>query len=602
MTQRSGVSGQKELPSRSFSPFALRLLPIVWVLLLAWVSFFNHLGSTGLLDETEPLFAEAARQMTVTGDWITPYFNGVTRFDKPPLIYWLIAIAYQTIGPTAFAARLPSALAGSLLVGLCFYVLNKKNGNADAKAAWSSSSRQTTLISPPFPLSSFSPRLPYLATAMLALNTQMLFFGRTGYSDMLLNLCFGGSLLAFWQGYGQPDRPPRQRRWYGAMYSLMALGVLTKGPVSVVLPGAIILLFLLSVGQLRQGLRELRVMRGGLLFLAIALPWYLLVWWRNGTTFVEAFFGTHNFERFTNVVNDHRGPWYYHLLILAVGFLPWSLYLPVAIAHVLRQRPWRQADRTQHLGLLALIWLGVVMGFFTIAVTKYFSYSLPAVLAGAILVAGWWRQVPTGRSGWGFKVSLWASVLVSFALAAAAGYSPHWLMTDPTMPNLGLRVEQAGLAWIGSGIWGATAIVGLGLALTRNLPKFWLVQLVGFAAFILWFVTPALGLIDAERQLPLRQIAETIRQVRQPQEVVLMASEQFEKPSLVFYSQQPIAFFDRPQKARPYLAQLPQTADTQTALMVITPDALDQLVPQRYQLIQTVGIYQLIRIPLKGAL
>jgi 4-amino-4-deoxy-L-arabinose transferase-like glycosyltransferase len=379
--------------------------------------------------------------------------------------------------------------------------------------------------------------------------------------------------------------------------------VLTKGPVGVVLPAGIILLFLLSVGQLRQGLRELRVLRGSLLFLAIAVPWYVLVWWRNGAAFVNAFFGLHNLERFTTVVNDHRGPWYYHWLILAVGFLPWSVYLPVAIAHVLRQRPWQHPDRQRHLGLFALVWFLVVMGFFTIAVTKYFSYSLPAVLAGAILVAGWWSQV-TAQSvrGGGFKLSVYASLLISIAVAAAAAYSPNWLMQDPTMPNLGLRVQQVGLASVGSGIWLAIAMVGLLLLLTRHLYQFWMVQLVGFAAFILFFITPALGIVDAERQLPLRQIAATIRQLRQPHEPVLMASEQFEKPSLVFYSQQPIAFFDRPPKARPDREQLRQTPDTQTALLVITPDAQAQLNPQRYQLLQTAGIYQLIRIPLKGAL
>ena len=594
MNQKSGVKGQKELLTRSFSPLALRLLPLFWVLLLAWLVFFNALSSTGLLDETEPLFAEAARQMTVTGDWITPYYNGVTRFDKPPLIYWLMAIAYQTIGPTAFAARLPSALAGTLLIGFCFYTLQARPNQA--------SPTQEITPSPPYPLTP-SRLLPYLAAAILALNTQVLFFGRTGYSDMLLNFCFGGALLAFWRGYGQPDRPQIQSRWYGAMYSLMALGVLTKGPVAIVLPAGIILLFLLSVGQFRQGLRELRVLRGSVLFLAIAVPWYGLVWQRNGAAFGDAFFGTHNLERFTHVVNDHRGPWYYHWLILAVGFLPWSVYLPGAIAHVLRQRPWQHPDRHRHLGLFALLWFLVVMGFFTIAVTKYFSYSLPAVLAGAILVARWWSQMAAqGERNWGAKLSIAVSLIISMALAAAAFYSPHWLMQDPTMPNLGVRVQQAGLNWLGGEIWLATAIAGGLLFFTRNWQKFWIVQLAGFAAFVLFFITPALGLVDAERQLPLRQIAATIRQVRQPQEAVLMASEQFEKPSLVFYSQRPIAFFDRPQKAQADLEQLRQTTDTRTALMVITPDALDQLNPQHYQVMQTAGIYQLIRISLKGAL
>lgn len=84
-------------------------MAILWLLLLGWLAFFWNLGKNGLLDETEPLFVEASRQMTVTGDWITPYFNGVTRFDKPPLIYWSQAIAFQIFGVNEWAARLPSA-------------------------------------------------------------------------------------------------------------------------------------------------------------------------------------------------------------------------------------------------------------------------------------------------------------------------------------------------------------------------------------------------------------------------------------------------------------------------------------------------------------
>lgn len=92
-------------------------LAIGWLLLIGWLAFFWNLGNIGLIDETEPLFVEAARQMTVTGDWITPYFNGATRFDKPPLIYWLMAIAYESFGVNEWAARLPSALAGLVITG-----------------------------------------------------------------------------------------------------------------------------------------------------------------------------------------------------------------------------------------------------------------------------------------------------------------------------------------------------------------------------------------------------------------------------------------------------------------------------------------------------
>ncbi|HAO11731.1 MAG TPA: glycosyltransferase, partial [Planktothrix sp. UBA8407] len=88
---------------------ALLLLSLLWLCAIASLAFLWNLGNIGLVDETEPLFAEAARQMTVTGDFITPYFNGATRFDKPPLVYWLMAVAYRAIGVNEWAVRLPSA-------------------------------------------------------------------------------------------------------------------------------------------------------------------------------------------------------------------------------------------------------------------------------------------------------------------------------------------------------------------------------------------------------------------------------------------------------------------------------------------------------------
>ena len=106
-------------------PRAAWVLSAIWLGIICSVAFLLHLGSIGLVDETEPLFVEASRQMTVTGDWITPYFNGETRFDKPPLIYWLIALGFQTFGVNEWTARFPSALSAIALVILGFYTLRR---------------------------------------------------------------------------------------------------------------------------------------------------------------------------------------------------------------------------------------------------------------------------------------------------------------------------------------------------------------------------------------------------------------------------------------------------------------------------------------------
>ncbi|WP_068815049.1 ArnT family glycosyltransferase [Phormidesmis priestleyi] len=561
---------------QSKHPHIARFLPILWILLLSWLVLFHRLGSTGLLDETEPLFAEAARQMKVTGDWITPYFNGVTRFDKPPLIYWLMAIAYGTIGVNEWAARLPSAISGTLLIGFCFYTLRFFEQKLKSRAKI----------------------LPFLGSAIFALNLQTLFFGRLGYSDMLLSVCFGGSLLSFFWGYAHPENPKVQTRFYLAFYGWLALAVLTKGPVGVVLPGTIVLIFLVCVGKVREVLKEIKLVPGIVIFLGLSVPWYVLAYLRNGDGFINSFFGYHNLGRFTHVVNQHQGAWYFHSLIVLIGFFPWSIYLPVAIAHRLRDRSWRQQPRSSHLGLFALIWFAIVLGFFTIAATKYITYTLPLVPAAAILVSLWWSdQREKTAPNWGLKASVYVSLALCVTLAAVTFYSPHWLNRDPSMPQLGLRMQEAGLPQIGGLIWLGGAIGGTFLILKRKLHLFWGVNLATYAAFILFFITPFIGVLDRERQLPLREVAQIVNQVRQANEPIVMATNSFEKPSLVFYTHQPITFFNRSAKIKPYLEQVRQQKTQRSILMVTTDRTLKEaeILPQSYQRLNQVGIYQVIR-------
>jgi 4-amino-4-deoxy-L-arabinose transferase-like glycosyltransferase len=602
------------------------VLSMAWILLISSVAFFWNLGNTGLLDETEPLFVEASRQMTVTGDWITPYFNGVTRFDKPPLIYWFQALAFLTFGTNEFTARLPSALAGLALTGFCFYTLRYfgipqqdwRQGTRDWEQTGQGEPRDKDVASlpdSPNPPSSYEIRplsqwqswlAASLGAAMVALNPLTLFFGRTGYSDMLLSLCFGGTLLAFFLGYAQPERRKVQERWYLVFYVLSALAVLTKGPVGVVLPGLIIVAFLLYVGRLREILGEIRPVRGGLIFLAITLPWFILVTLHNGEAYINSFFGYHNFERFTRVVNEHGGPWYQQILVMFLGFMPWSVALPAAIGQfkVFQRQRWQKSPRSTHLGLFALFWFLIVLGFFTVAVTKYFSYTLPLMPAAAILLALWWSDcIVQGQifhqTGNNLKLTSLLSIVIFSALAGATYYCPNWLNDDPSMPNLGVLIDQYHLNWVGAVIWAASAIAGIILLLRRQAYWLWGVSFLGFVAFLMFVILPALGIVDLERQLPLRQMAEAAVEVEAPGEKLMMITEGFEKPSLVFYTQRQVTFVHDSSQAISEIKKVQQKWNTNSVLLITTRKSLKNtsLKPNQYQEIRQAGIYQLIRVP-----
>nr|WP_290223054.1 glycosyltransferase family 39 protein [Trichocoleus desertorum] len=598
-------------------PALIWTLAIAWLLLIGWIAFFGHLGSIGLIDETEPLFVEAARQMTVTGDWITPFFNEVPRFDKPPLIYWLMAIAFKAFGVNEWAARLPSALAGFALSCFCFYTLRQfgwphRLSKATTQKLPANSSEPSAA-----PNQTVDARRDWqlwltagLGGTMVALHPYTFFFGRTGYSDMLLSLCMSGSLLAFFLGYAHPENRKVQIRWYLTFYALIGLAVLTKGPVGAVLPGMIISAFLAYVGRFKAVLQEVKLGWGALIVLGLSVPWFVLVTLANGQAYIDSFFGYHNVERFTSVVNQHGGPWYFHFLVVLVGFLPWSVFLPAAIARLQfwQRRTWQQQSRSTHLGLFAGVWFAVVLGFFTIAATKYFSYVLPSMPAAAILVALWWsEQIAKAELGQqqsrSLKLSTIAGIALFALLAAACFYSPQWLSDDPTMPNLGTRMEQAGLAEWGGMIWGASAIAGLFLLLKRQAQWFWGVSLIGFAAFLLWFVTPMSFLVDAERQLPLREMAAAAVKAGKPQEPLLMIVRGFHKPSLVFYTERPVNFLMNPETAAPEIQQaIAQPTVPGSALVITSQKALTRsgLQPTQYQAIAQSGIYQLIRVPKTG--
>ncbi len=580
-------------------PVVAWTLSILWVALICFVAFWWQLDGTGLVDETEPLFAEASRQMVVTGNWITPYFDGATRFDKPPLVYWLMAIAFKIGGVNVWAVRFPSAFAATGLTGLGFYTLKQFGhfGQAQEKGDLWRSSWFTA----------------WLGAALIALNMQTIAWARTGVSDMLLSGCMGAALFSFFIGYAlstqsetQADQPKAQARWYLAFYILTALAVLTKGPVGILLPGLIIGVFLMYMGNVRTVLREMRLLRGILLFLVLTVPWYALVIQANGEAFINSFFGYHNLERFSRVVNNHRAPWWFFFAVVPLSFAPWSAYLPVAIARLQfwRVNHWRKQPRPDHLGIFALIWFIVVFGFFTIAATKLPSYTIPLLPAAAVLVALFWRDSMYSfkcrfQSSRGILLSHIGSILFALLLAAASLLSPRWLKGDKDLPQLQAAVQQLGIPTLAASIWLALATASLILLLRRQGRWIWSAQLISFVALLLIILLPTVALVDAQRQLPLRNIANTILQVRQPDERLMMVG--YTKPSLVFYTQSPFTFIAEHDAVLPAIKKLKRTRKYRSALLVVRDRKLrdTHLTPNQYQLISQSGVFKLIRIPLK---
>lgn len=310
------------------------------VLIALW-----RLGSTGVVDETPPLFAAAGRAMAETGDWLTPRVNGLPRYDKPPLIYWLMGLGFAIPGQGAWdplgtwSARLPSALS-------CIAVML---GLADTLMRWPQENDA-------------HPRATAVAAPLVfALSPLVLIWSRTAVSDGLLCALLSLSLLLQWRRFADPDH----QRWFSA-WIVLGLAVLAKGPVAVVLSGLTLLLFGLLRQQLGLLWQRLRPLPGLLITALISLPWYVAELLVEGQPFWDSFFGYHNLQRFTSVVNDHLQPWWFFLPVMAVAAIPFTAYLLVALV----QRAYRTTEPQHSLQQYAACWLLAVFLFFTTAATK----------------------------------------------------------------------------------------------------------------------------------------------------------------------------------------------------------------------------------------
>lgn len=578
---------------RSKNPILIAILSILWLLIISWLTFFWNVGNISIIDETEPLFAEASRQMVASGDWITPYYNGVTRFDKPILIYWLQALSFLVFGINEWAVRLPSVFSAFALICLGFYTLERFGVNP-----WENTSRKLSDTTS----SDLSVRLrqtelwysAIIGATLMALNPLTIAWARTGVSDSLLTACMAGGLMSFFIAYATN----RQKTiWYVVSYILIGLAALTKGPVGIVLPGAIALIFLIYVGNFKAVLREMKLLWGILIILLINVPWYALVIARNGESFTDSFFGYHNVERFTTVVNYHDGPWYIYFPILLIGFAPWSIYLPLVLYRTKfwKRSFWRSMPRSAHLQLFSTVWLLVIFVFFSVAVTKRPNYILPLIPAAAMLTGMMWSSyitTPKSRlTDGGLVLSGLANVAALSVVAIALSRITRLIAADPLMPDLIPALNRSNLPIQGSVILAVTALATAILIVMKKARWSWLANTIGFVTLLIVVMMPASFLVDKVRQQPLRELSAIAVQARQPKEELVMLG--FEKPSVVYYTREKVNFIADIADLKKYMQQ------KQGSWLLISPEAtLRQLgLPTDISdSLGQAGAYQLLRI------
>jgi len=350
---RLGTGDWRPLAKSALQSFCVRRSTIPLVL-LALLTFFAGLGRGAIADSDEAFYAESAREMVESGDWLTPHFNYEERFQKPVLYYWLTAALYLVTGPTEITARFWAALAG---VGLVLVT-------AACARRW------------------FDEDTGLLAGAIAATNFGYFALARMALPDLPLALSVTVAISATFAATLERTREPRW--WLLVAAAAAALGFLTKGPLALVVP-ALVVIPVLLIERRSFDLDLIDVLLAGMLFTAIAAPWYLAMWTEHGFEYLRGFFVGDNFERFaTTRFNDPR-PWWFYLPIIAGGLLPWAPMMTVWLGPTLQFVTRRRDISTIELRLL--LWAALPFLFFTLSVGKQPRYVLPLLPPLAILLA-----------------------------------------------------------------------------------------------------------------------------------------------------------------------------------------------------------------------
>ena len=322
------------------------LAPALFCLLSIFVLFHN-LGGAALFDPDEGRNAEIAREILVTGDWVTPYYNILPRLEKPVFFYALTALSYKLFGISEAAARFPPAVSAFAALLLTYFFARRLLG------AW-----------------------PALWSGLVLLTcVEFSAFSRIVILDMTLAFFITLALSAFYLA-SAAERGGKKRAYYFLMYAALGCATLVKGPIGLVFPGMIVAAYLAAQRKWSVPL-EMELGWGLLIFFAIVAPWYAWAEIRR-PGYLVYFLGQEHFARYLTPYYQRTKPWYYFFVVLAGGFFPWTFFLPS-----LARRLWKKS--LDDFSLYLFLWAVVPFVFFSFSRSKMAEYLLPVYPALAIL-------------------------------------------------------------------------------------------------------------------------------------------------------------------------------------------------------------------------
>ncbi|MGD0672930.1 MAG: phospholipid carrier-dependent glycosyltransferase [Candidatus Binatus sp.] len=414
---------------------ANRTLRLAIYALLAAILYLPGLGRPALWEPDEGRYAEIAREMVISGDYVTPRDDFELYFEKPPLVYWAEAAAIQLFGVNEFAVRLPAAL---FSIGQVVVTAALAEAMLGASAG---------------------------LFAALALAMSPLFFGFARFAtlDPALAFFLTAALAAFYvAARDESFSRPSSRRWMLTSAAMLALGTLAKGPIALLLGGAIALAWMASERRLRQ-VAQMPLVWCFIIYGAIVVPWFVLAEARN-PGFIQFFIVHEHLERYVASSEHGWGPWFFIPIVIG-GTWPWIFFVPLGWSAMraddgLPESAKDPSGRRASARFL-VIWFIVILVFFSIPRSKLGSYILPALPPLGIVAGYGLARMPA--LGAASRRRLLAVVAIANLAIAAVIFVFSELVLAPINPGLGVD----GLLIGGILAAGAIAMYSLGRASSR---------------------------------------------------------------------------------------------------------------------------------------
>lgn len=379
----------------------------LFLVFFASILFFLFLGNHPLITPDEARYSEIPREMLVLKDYVTPHINFIKYFEKPPLFYWLQTLSIHLFGLSEFSLRFITAFMGLLGVIMTYFAGRRFYNHA----------------------------IGILSGYILATSLLYYIMARFITIDMTLTVLLSATLFSFL--FAQRSSEKHAFYWILSMYFFSALTTLTKGLIGVILPGGIILVWILIFEDWRN-LKTYLPFSGIALWLILVLPWHILVQHRN-PEFFNFYFIKQQFARyFTTYAHRNQAFWYMPLTLLA-GFLPWVVFLPQTLKYSFPKWKNRFQNKEQ---IFLILWIVLIYCFFQFSESQLPPYLLPifpplAILTAHYLISNWQKKY----IGVSFKKGVIAIIAITFVLLIGSNFAINYLIEGKTIKQLAVEVK-----------------------------------------------------------------------------------------------------------------------------------------------------------------